>query len=106
MFLIFLVEGQSDKILLEAIIPNLIPSDKNIELKFTIFSGKHDLLNNMKLFIDQWKKPNSLFIILCDQDKENCLLLKEKINNILINSNKKFLVRIACKELESFYLAI
>ncbi len=52
-----------------------------------------------------WQKPDSHFVILRDQDSANCLSIKSKLIQLCTHSGKShFLVRIACRELESFYL--
>lgn len=103
---VFLLEEKSAKAMIESLWPRIVSENAFILNKWCItFSGKQDLLKNIELKIKCWKTPNTLFYILCDKDNENCINLKKRI----LESCKKagacnYLVRIACAELESFYL--
>lgn len=62
---------------------------------------------NISLKIRAWQKPNSVFLVMRDQDSGDCKLVKKKLLEECENSRrpkKDYLVRIACHELESFYL--
>lgn len=53
-----------------------------------------------------WLEPDTCFIILRDQDAEDCMAVKNRLLGIVERSGKRdaSLVRIACHELESFFL--
>ncbi len=102
--LIFFLEEPSAKAMLEGILPKILTSD--ISVKYIIFSGKQDLDKNIGRRLRLWRLPDSLFIIIRDQDSGDCFDIKSGLMGKVINSGKQdfTLVRIACKELESFYL--
>ena len=50
--------------------------------------------------------PNAIFIILRDQDSGDCKVIKTKLQQKCQEANKfQTIVRIACRELESWYIA-
>jgi len=69
------------------------------------FEGKQDLERQLERKLKNWQKPNSLFLIMRDQDAGDCVTIKagllEKVRQT--GNENKTLVRIACRELESFY---
>ncbi|MEM9213011.1 MAG: DUF4276 family protein [Cyanobacteria bacterium P01_F01_bin.150] len=101
--LVFFVEGRSEKVMLEAFLPTILPP--HISPRCVPFEGKNDLLRRLPTKLRAWQNPQSKFIILRDQDSGDCLKIKEKILNICRNENKNdAVVRIACRELESWSL--
>ncbi len=102
--LVFCLEEPSAKELLKIIVPKLIP--KCISIFWIVFEGKQDLEKNVVKKIKNWMKPNSYFIVIRDKDAGNCKLIKEQLVTKIKNTNKidRTLIRIACHELESFYL--
>lgn len=103
MTLVFLLEGQSEKEMIQGILPRLLPSE--IHTKFIVFEGKSDLEKRLELKIKGWQTPDSYFVILRDQDSGDCKVIKQ---NLVVKCKKvgreDTLVRIACHELESWYL--
>ena len=52
-----------------------------------------------------WQKPNSHFIVLRDKDAGDCRIIKAQLQTLCSNANHpEALIRIACHELESWYL--
>ena len=52
-----------------------------------------------------WCLPDSKFVILRDQDSGDCQTVKEQLDAMCRESGREdYIVRIACKELETFYL--
>ena len=102
--LVFCLEEPSAKVMLESILPRLLPSD--FQLQFMVFEGKPDLLNRLEMRIRAWCRPNSRFLVLCDQDGDDCLRLKARLLAILRKTGKgrDCKARIACHELENFFL--
>ena len=102
--LVFLLEEESAKNMLEGIVPRLVP--EGVHVQYMTFSGKQDLEKQMERKIRLWMEPDSRFIILRDQDSGNCLDIKARLLDIVQNTGKAdvCLVRIACHELESFFL--
>lgn len=103
MQLVCFTEERSAKIMLEIILPKLIPS---IETKVINFEGKQDLEKNIENKIRLWKTLDTVFLVTRDQDSGDCKLIKENLLEKVTSSEKDniSLIRIACHELESFYL--
>jgi hypothetical protein len=101
--LVFFLEEYSAQVMLESFLPKLIPSD--YEQQYVVFEGKTDLEKRLARRLLNWKKPGCKFIVLRDQDSAVC-------TNVKINLQRKCgegqhpeaMVRIACHELESWYL--
>ncbi len=102
--LVFLLEEESAKNMLEGIVPRLVP--ECVHVQYMTFSGKQDLEKQMVKKIRFWMEPDSRFIILRDQDSGVCSVIKERLLELARQSGKAeaCLVRIACHELESFFL--
>jgi len=105
----FLLEELSMESFLKGFLPKILPDDYVHNQNYFLHphQGKSDLLKSIpnKLKIDYGEK--TAFIILHDQDSNNCIDLKNKIKNICQTNNRNdnhYLIRIVCKELESWYL--
>lgn len=101
MKLIFLLEEKSMQVLLEIILPLILPP--TVEFKTIPHSGKSDLQASIPRKLNAWNEPDVKFVIVHDQDSADCIKLKAKLINLCVSSGKTCLVRIACKELESWY---
>ena len=102
--LVFLLEEESAKNMLEGIVPRLVP--QGVRVQYITFSGKQDLEKQLVRKIRFWLEPDSRFIILRDQDSGDCTAIKARLLELARQSGKAeaCLVRIACRELESFFL--
>ncbi|MCL2406520.1 MAG: DUF4276 family protein [Defluviitaleaceae bacterium] len=99
--LVCLVEEPSARYMLEGVLPRLLP---NINTHFIVFEGKQDLEKQLVKKIMYWQKLDSLFLVLRDQDSGDCVSIKNNLTNLCDKTGKKgVLVRIACRELESYY---
>ena len=102
MNLAFFLEGISEKVMLEGLLPRLLP--EWVEVKYVVFEGKQDLKSHMKQKLNSWLTPNTVFVVLCDQDSSDCVTLKaELIAQCPRAKRDRVIVRIACRELESWY---
>ncbi len=104
--LVFFLEGRSEKVMLEKLLSRLLP--KNVFPFYCVFKGKKDLENNLLKKIQGWQKPESAFVVLLDQDQEDCKTVKNRVFKICKQCEKsvkplKYIIRIACHELESWY---
>jgi hypothetical protein len=82
----------------------LIP--ENYPVRYIVFEGKQDLEKQVVRKIKKYLNPKAYFIILRDQDSEDCLRIKERLKSKCAEAQKpETVVRIACRELESWYLA-
>lgn len=102
--LVFFVEEPSAEALLEVLLRRLIVQE-NIFIRYVVFEGKQDLEKKLARKLRGWKLPNSKFIILRDQDSADCKTVKFNLLKLCPEDKKPHtLVRIACHELESWYL--
>lgn len=102
---VFLLEEKSVKEMLDVIVPKILP--EGVSHKCIPFEGKSDLENNIARKMRGWLKPNSVFLVMRDQDSGDCKEVKRKLLQLCADSQRlssDYLVRIACHELESFYL--
>jgi hypothetical protein len=102
--LIFLLEEPSIKIVLDEIIPKLIPDE--VHYICIAHQGKQDLAKSIPKKIKAFQfKPATKFVIVHDQDSHNCKTLKDELLAICKNSGKSDVsIRIICHELESWFL--
>ncbi len=104
--LVFLLEEESAKAMLESILPRIL--NPCITPRLIAFNGKQDLEKQMARKIKGYLNPNARFIVMRDQDNApDCVTLKKSLLDrcIALGRQPIPLVRIACRELESFYLA-
>lgn len=104
--LVFLLEEISAKAMLESLLPRILHAD--IHHRFIPFEGKQDMEKQLCKRLRGYLNPQTRFIVLRDLDSEpDCKKLKEKLTDYCQQAGQmdKTLIRIACRELESFYLA-
>ena len=104
MTLVCLLEEPSAEEMLKAILPKIL--NENINVKYIVFKGKQDLENNVIRKIKNWQTPDSCFLIMRDKDSGDCIRIKNDIKEKVKQTGKSdcTCIRIACHELESFYL--
>lgn len=98
-------EEESAKEMLQIILPKILPDNYHLS-QIIPFEGKSDLDKQIEKKLKNYNKPNTVFLILRDQDSANCIEIKRQLLNKVENSGKAniSIIRIACHELESFYL--
>jgi Domain of unknown function (DUF4276) len=104
--LVFLLEEESAKAMLESLLPRFI--DERISVRYIVFEGKQDLEKQLMRRMRGYLNPSAKFIILRDQDDHpDCIAIKTKLLELVATAGKSdsSLIRIACRELEAFYLA-
>lgn len=103
MTLVFCLEEKSAKEMLQGILPKLLP--EHVAPRFIVFDGKQDLEKQLVHKMKHWNKPDSRFIVMRDQDAGDCRKIKDNLLKKCHEAGKPdAVVRIACHELESFYL--
>ena len=104
MTLVCLLEEPSAEEMLKAILPKIL--NEKINVKYIVFKGKQDLENNVIRKIKNWQTPDSCFLIMRDKDSGDCIRIKNDIKEKVKQTGKSdcTCIRIACHELESFYL--
>jgi len=101
--LVLFLEEPSAREMLKGLLPRLLP--ENINPIYVVFEGKQDLEKRFHRQLKAWLAPDAIFIVMRDQDSGDCVAIKQNLVQKCINSGKPdTLVRIACHELESWYL--
>lgn len=101
MRLVFFLEERSMKTFLEEFLPRHFP---RLEFLCVAHEGKQDLEKSLRRKLPAWKIPSDRFVVVRDNDGSDCLALKSRLSNICQEAGVEALVRIACQELESWYL--
>lgn len=104
--LVCFVEGDADELLVRSLFSQIVSSDA-ATLQVIRFRGKQDLEKRLTDRLRGWLIPESRFLVVRDQDAEDCRKLKVRILGLVQASGKSVAssrVRIACHEIESFYL--
>lgn len=98
------LEEESAREMLKGVLPRMLPEEWMAQ--YMVFEGKKDLLDRLGMRLRGWRRPSTSFLVLCDQDAEDCRELKKRICSIVTGSGTRPFVkiRIACHELENFYL--
>ena len=107
--LVFLLEGESEKTFLKGFLSRAFALDcqsKLVHLVYLTFNGKRDLQNSLVKKIRGWRMPDTTFIVLQDQDGEDCHEAKKRLHGLCRESGKlrNSVVRIACRTIENWYL--
>jgi len=101
--LLVLVEERSAEEFLRGFLPRVLPDD--VDIQFRVFEGKQDLDRRLVVQIREWRRPDTLFVVLRDQDSLDCVELKRLLVEKCRQAGRDdALVRIACRELEAWYL--
>ncbi|MDA8117680.1 MAG: DUF4276 family protein [Actinomycetota bacterium] len=99
---VFLLEEFSMKVLLDGLLPRLFPS-----LRFLCVSheGKQDLERSVPRKLRAWREPGVRFVVVRDNDGSDCREVKRRLAALAREGRRDdTLVRIACQELEAWYL--
>ena len=100
--IVFLLEESSMKFLLEGLLPRIFPG---IMFQCIAHEGKDDLEKSIPRKLRAWREPGVRFVVLRDKDQNDCVSLKQRLLAICEEAGRPdTLVRIACYELESWYL--
>ena len=116
MHLFFFVEEQSMEMVLQQLIPNMIP--ESVSYQIITFEGKPDLLKNVQSRLTayaRWVPKDYYFVVLVDKDNDECQKLKAILetksqnsglktkSSVIIDENFNIINRIAIEELESWF---
>ena len=101
MQLVVMVEEESIKVIIEEILPRIVPS--GTEFIVIPFQGKGDLMNGIVFKLRGWNRSDARFVIVRDQDENDCHDVKEEVAAQVAKTGKVALIRIVCRELESWY---
>lgn len=99
---IFLLEESSMKAFLEGYLPRLLP---DLDFLCIQHEGKQDLEKSIPRKFKAW--PRAVFVVLRDNDGADCRAIKARLQRLSEESGQvDALIRIACQELESWYLGV
>jgi hypothetical protein len=102
--IVFFLEEPSAREMLNGLLPRLMP--EGTQFQYVVFEGKSDLEKRLARKIRGWREPGVHFVVLRDQDNSDCLPIKQRIVEICRSAGRNdTLIRIACREIESWYLA-
>jgi hypothetical protein len=104
--LVFLLEEESAKAMLESLLPRVL--DHRIAVRAIAFEGKQDLEKQLEKRLRNYANDQARFIVMRDQDSApDCKAIKAVLTDTCSRAGRsaQSLVRIACRELESFYIA-
>ena len=103
--LVFFLEEESARALLLGLCPRLIPATSPIEVRFIVFEGKQDLDRELERKLRGYLNRRARFIVLRDPDRADCRKVKRALVARCERAGRPdAVVRIACRELEAFYL--
>lgn len=103
MRLIFLLEERSAKVFLDALLPRILPN--GAEFRTIAHEGKQDLRRSIPRKLKAWQRPEDRFIVVHDQDSSDCQSLKAELYRLCLSGGRSDVkIRIACRELEAWYL--
>ncbi len=103
MRLVFLLEEPSMAKALEGILPRVLPA--NLPYLLVPHEGKSDLEASIPRKLRGWREPGVSFVVVRDQDAGDCRLVKRKLGQLCQDAGRAdTLVRVACRELESWFL--
>lgn len=99
---VFLLEEYSMKVLLEGLLPRLAPC---LPFLCVPHEGKQDLERSIPRKLRAWREPGVRFVVVRDNDGGDCRALKARLAGLCDATGcQDTLVRIACQELEAWYL--
>jgi hypothetical protein len=101
--LVLFLEEPSAREMLAGLLPRVLPKD--MVFRCVVFEGKQDLEKRLPGKLRGWQAPDTLFVVLRDKDQGDCVEIKDRLVRICNEAGRpETLVRIACHELESWYL--
>lgn len=103
--LVFLLEEESARELVNVLFRALVPEEAAATVRFIVFEGKQDLERQLERKLRGYLNPHACFVVMRDQDRGDCRAVKQGLAEICREAGRPdAVVRIACRELESFYL--
>lgn len=100
--IVFLVEERSMAAFLDIWMKQAFP---DVPFKCVPHEGKSDLLKSIPRKLKAWREPGVHFVVIIDNDRCDCEELKARLLKSCRDGGREdALVRIACQELEAWYL--
>ena len=100
--IVFLLEEPSAKEALNGLLPRVLA---NMRWLLIPHEGKQDLMKSIPRKLRAWQVPGDRFVVVRDQDSADCVEVKNRLVAICKAAGRPdALVRVACRELESWFL--
>jgi hypothetical protein len=101
--LVFLLEEASMKAFLDEFIPRLKPG---LDFLCIPHEGKQDLERSIPRKLKAWRRKDTAFVVLRDNDNAgDCRAIKKRLQDLCAAAGRSdVLVRIVCQELEAWHL--
>lgn len=100
--IVFLLEEYSMKVLLEGLLPRLLPDQPFL---CVAHEGKQDLEKSVPRKLRAWREPGVRFVVVRDNDGGDCHAVKDRLLALCRDGKREdTIVRVACQELEAWYL--
>jgi len=100
--LVIFLEERSAEAMLQGLLPRILP--EGVSHRCVPFEGKQDLDKQIERRLRGWIQPATVFLILRDQDASDCKVLKKALRQKIESAgHPETIIRIACRELESWY---
>jgi hypothetical protein len=100
--IVFLLEEYSMKVLLEGLLPRLFP---DLPFLCVPHEGKQDLEKSIPRKLKAWREPGARFCVIRDNDGADCKVIKQRLIKLCKKGSRPdTVVRIACQEIEAWYL--
>ena len=102
--IVFFLEEPSAEALLQTMLPRVLRSETSF--RCVVFEGKQDLEKQLVRRLRGYRTPQARLVVLRDQDSADCKTVKHGLRQKCLEAGRpEAIVRIACRELESWYLA-
>lgn len=102
--IVFFLEERCAEAMLTGLLPRFLPPHWNY--RCVVFEGKQDLEKHVGRRIRGYRVPGAKFVVLRDKDAGDCIETKDRLRQKCSEAGRDdTLIRIACHELESWYLA-
>ncbi len=102
MKLVFMLEERSMEEFLKGLMSRWFPA---VDWVAVPHEGKQNLQKSIPKKLRAWREPNVRFVIVHDQDAARCKDIKSKLVRLCEDAGRSdCLVRIPCRELESWFL--
>lgn len=103
MNVVFFLEEESMRICLEEVLGKAFADRPDVRFQFITFRGKGDLERRLPIKLKGWSMPDTKFVIVRDQDEDDCMDVKAQLVQLSSGLGRDVLVRIVCHELEAWY---
>lgn len=101
---VFFLEELSARAMLEGLLPRIVL--QSVDVRYIVFEGKQDMEKQLVRRMRGYRNAEAHFIVIRDQDSGDCQTIKARLKQFCVAAgHPNAIIRIACHELESFYLA-